>query len=280
MLGIVVLNYNTWEETKELIVSVDKYYEDKKKIYIVDNNSKEEIPKEVLDYFEQLDYVEVIWNKENKGYSAGNNLGIQAALRDNCEYILISNSDILVVDDTIQKMIDFMKKSSDIGIVGPQIYNDNGEFQPFYMLSKLTGSGKIKLWLAKTPLRKMVSKFENSFICYQELLQPKKVFGVSGCFFLMSNACAKYLNPWDENVFLYEEEYIMGVRLESTKYDVYIIPNTHIIHKCGVSTKGMTKFSYQCLIDSEQYYLKEYIGENNIICIIILGIRKILKNYI
>lgn len=259
MLGIVVLNYNTWYETKELIVSIDKYYEDKKKIYIVDNNSKEEIPKEVLDYFEQLDYVEVIWNKENKGYSAGNNLGIQAALRDNCEYILISNSDILVIDDTIQKMIDFMKKSSDIGIVGPQIYNDNGEFQPFYMLSKLTGSGKIKLWLAKTPLRKMVSKFENSFICYQELLQPKKVFGVSGCFFLMSNACAKYLNPWDENVFLYEEEYIMGVRLESTKYDVYIIPNTHIIHKCGVSTKGMTKFSYQCLIDSEQYYLKEYI---------------------
>ena len=86
--------------------------------------------------------------------------------------------------------------------------------------------------------------------------------------------------PLDERTFLYEEEYIIGARLEKSCFDCFIIPNTHVIHAHGVSTGGVTPFSYQCLIESEQLYLKEYLHSNWCIRKLILLIRIFLKHSI
>lgn len=278
MIGIVILNYNTWNETVECVKSIDKYKPvDSYKIYIVDNNSSVDPTDSELLYLQKNVNVEIINSKINKGYSAGNNIGLKSALNDNCDRILICNSDILFVDDSISEMDSFLKTDSSIGIVGPQIYNKSDEFQPFYMITKLTGLGKIKNMFLHTPFKVLFKNFEKSFIRKSELSSPMKVFGVSGCCFMLNQDCLKYLYPLDERTFLYEEEYIIGAVLEKSKYKVYIIPNTHVIHAHGASTKGMTDFSYKCLINSEQLYLKEYLHTNIVLRKIILTIRLILK---
>ncbi len=65
---------------------------------------------------------------------------------------MICNSDILFVDDTIEKMLDFINLHSKCGIVGPQIYDKDNRLNPFYMLVKLDFEGKIKNMLLKVPL--------------------------------------------------------------------------------------------------------------------------------
>ncbi|GLG89815.1 glycosyltransferase [Sellimonas catena] len=280
MLGIVILNYNTWDDTIACIESLLKFTKIiKGKIYVVDNASPTTPQKSLIQKLNELPMVNLIYAKRNKGYAAGNNIGLKKALEDGCDAVLICNSDIIFVDDSINKMLCFLEEHKNIGLIGPQIYNRDLEFQPIYMLSKLTGSGKIKNMFLNTPMRKVFSNFEKNFIQKSEIHEPLKVFGVSGCCFLISRPCLEYLFPLDENTFLYEEEYIIGVKLENTVFKNYVLPNTCVIHAHGGATGGMTSFSYDCLVESEQYYLKKYIKCNILLRKLIFLIRKITKKY-
>lgn len=276
-IGIIILNYNTWKESINCIESIFKYCSSNYKIYFVDNKSSIPMTKEFQNLmFQYNDRIKYIVAKNNSGYSAGNNIGLNEAMKDNCNYFFICNSDVLFVDNTIEKMIRFMKSDDTIGIVGPQIYDLDGKFMPFNMLCKLTAIGKIKNMMLKTPMRVFLTKFRESFYLEEELTNCKKVFGVSGCCFLVSKKCLEYLYPLDEQTFLYEEEYIIGTILEKSQFDIYIIPDTRVIHAHGASTQGITKFSYKCLMESEQYYLKEYLHTNVFMRIIIYLIRKLM----
>lgn len=263
MIGIVILNYNTWDETEKCINSIFKYTERTEfHIIIVDNASPIKIKHSQFERMISRENVEIIFSKENKGYAAGNNIGLAIVKERGYEAALICNSDILFTDNTIDILMKNLADSEGIGLLGPQIYNLDDEFQPIYMLSKLTALGKIKNMLLSTPMKILFKNFERKFIRREEILSPLKVFGVSGCCFLISKSCLDYIYPLDENTFLYEEEYILGVKLENSKFTNYIIPDTHVIHAHGISTKGMTEFSYKCFVKSEQYYMKEYLHTN------------------
>lgn len=278
MVGIIILNYNTWEETAKCVASIKKFTVDiDYHIYVVDNNSPITPSRDVLSRLNSDTRLSLIMSGKNKGYSAGNNIGMKKALDDKCDYILISNSDIEFVDNSIGEMRSFLQKNDRIGIVGPQIYNVHGDIQPFYMMSKLTAMGKIKNMLLHTPLRRFLSEFKDKFILDKELTEPKEVFGVSGCCFMMSRDCASYLFPFDERTFLYEEEYIIGVRMEESPLSVFIIPNTHVIHAHGASTKSMSSFAYKCMVESEQLYLKEYLKSNILTRSFFLILRQFLR---
>ena len=278
MLGIIILNYNTWKETVDCIQSVLNYpprciF----KIYVIDNNSSVKLDKKQRQFFEEIENLELILLNNNFGYSAGNNVGIRYAIQDGCKLFLITNSDILFVDNSIQIMINYIESNHFVGIVGPQIFNGDGEFQPFYLLSKLTGSGKLKNMLLSTPFSIFFQRFKKTFILEKLLDQPRKVFSVSGCCFLINRKCLDIIFPLDENTFLYEEEYIIGSKLENSTWEAHIIPFTHVKHLHGISTKGMSPFAYDCFINSEQYYLKNYLKTNIFLRKIIYLVRKQLS---
>ena len=111
MIGFVILNYNTWTETVGCIETIFKYTTDVDyKIYVVDNNSPKKIDEDSLKFFNSDERIEVIFHNENKGYAAGNNVGLKRALEENCSHIVICNSDILFTDDSIKKMYEFLNK--------------------------------------------------------------------------------------------------------------------------------------------------------------------------
>lgn len=276
MIGIIILNYNTWQESLDCIDSINEFCDEEVKLYLVDNNSTLQPSSDQINSIYRKKNVELIKVKENRGYSAGNNVGIKKALEDNCSYIMICNSDIIFVDNTISKLFHYMRENKHVGIVGPQIYNKDNMFNPFYMICPLTATGKIKNMLLHTPVAVLFKNFEKSFIRKKELIVPMEVFGVSGCCFMVSRECAEYLYPLDERTFLYEEEYIIGAIMRKSPLSIHIIPDTKIIHAHGKSTGGMTKFTYGCLIESEQLYLKEYMKSNLLIRKLIYIIRKIM----
>lgn len=275
MIGVIILNYNTWRETINCIESLDQNYNKGDiTVYVVDNKSPQRPDVDESVFFKRRNDVILIEASANKGYSAGNNIGIKRALEDGCEYIVISNSDILFVDKSLYVMSKYIDENKTVGVVGPQILDVNGVFQPFHMMSKLTAWGKLQYMLLQTPFSFLARSFKNKFVYEKELTIPIKVFSVLGCCFMMSRDCASYLYPLDERTFLYEEEYIMGAILENSPYSVYILPNTNVIHAFGVSIGKVSRFSYKCLMDSEQIYLKEYLHSNILVRKFFLYLRK------
>lgn len=87
-LSVITLTLNKLEYTKKFIKSLQKYTKDFELI-IVDNGSTDG----TVEYLETLDFIKLIKNSENKGFSAGNNQGIAIA---EGEYIGFLNNDILL----------------------------------------------------------------------------------------------------------------------------------------------------------------------------------------
>lgn len=259
MLGIIILNYNTWDDTEKCISSIVSSFFGKYYIYIVDNNSPKKPSLGTLSYLNSIPNLKIIYSEINAGYSAGNNIGILNALADNCDYFLISNSDVIYMENSISNLLDYLNENQNVGIVGPRVLNAKSEFQPYYMKCKLTGIGKLKNMLIGTRFEFLVKKFKRKFIIDSDIFSPERMFGVSGCCFMVSKSCIEFLYPLDENTFLYEEEYIIGVKLEKSNFEVYVNPSSTIIHNEGGTTKRISRFSFKCLIKSEQYYLKKYI---------------------
>ena len=87
-LSVITLTLNKLEYTKNFIESLKKYTKDFELI-IVDNGSTDG----TVEYIKSMPDIKLIQNTENKGFSAGNNQGIEIAQG---EYIGFLNNDILL----------------------------------------------------------------------------------------------------------------------------------------------------------------------------------------
>ncbi|SEA81583.1 hypothetical protein SAMN05216349_13126 [Oribacterium sp. KHPX15] len=263
MIGIVILNYNTWDLTAQCIESIDKSCHINFKIYIVDNASTKEAPESVSGFISSHLKCQLIKNTTNKGYAAGNNIGIRQALQDKCEKILVTNNDVIFKDNAIDLLYYFLKENEEYGIVGPKVFLPDGSIQEINMGCKMTISGKYYYLLRKTPLKFLSRGFMKKYrVLPENTTKPFDVFAVSGCCFMIGNKAMECLFPLDENTFLYEEENIIGHRMEKMNLKTKYYTNSEIIHLGGKSTMLMNDFSFRCFCESEYYYCKTYLHAN------------------
>ena len=276
MIGIVILNYETWDVTLQCMESImEAENEEMIRIYLVDNASTRKKPKEIDRFIEQhsVTYIEAAGNR---GYAAGNNLGICRALEDQCTYVLITNNDIRFRSAAIHRMKQLLESSDRIGIVGPQVVGLDGFHQP-------------SVAMYRTGIRE-IFHFYTGFRCfhrkamreYQGMDQDAggqyPVYHVSGCCFLMNRKAAETLYPLDENTFLYDEELIIGIRMEQAGLQTWYCGTAVVEHHHGYTTQKNSAFMQKCIRESEQYYCREYLQANKIILYILFGYRKILQN--
>ena len=165
-----------------------------------------------------------------------------------------------LVKKCIENLCDFLDENPDYGIAGPKVFLPDGTIQEINMGCKMTLSGKYKYLLRKTPLRIFTKQFIKEFHASEyDLKTSFDVYAVSGCCFMMSRYAADNLYPLDENTFLYEEENIIGVKMEQLELKTIYNTDSKIIHLGGVSTKGISAYAYTCLVESEIYYCLKYL---------------------
>lgn len=282
MIGIVILNYETWDVTLQCMESiVGAETEEIIRIYLVDNASTRKKPKEIDRFIEQhsVTYIEAA---ENRGYAAGNNLGICQALKDQCKYVLITNNDIRFRSAAIHRMKQFLESNDRIGIVGPQVVGLDGIHQPSVAMYR---TGIREIFHFYTGLRGFHRKAMRG---YQGMDQDAggqyPVYHVSGCCFLMNRKTTETLYPLDENTFLYDEELIIGIRMEQAGLQTWYCGTAVVEHHHGYTTQKNSAFMQKCIRESEQYYCREYLQANEITLIFLnlyrkslLFIRKLLR---
>ena len=259
MIGIVMLNYNNWQLSIDCIHNIRHHIDTEYNIYLVDNHSSEKMPDVMYRLIKDGKDLVFLKSEINRGYAAGNNIGIQRAIADGCSEILITNNDVIYNDSSISNMKHYLSNNVDVGIVGPKIYLPNGELQEINMVSKMTVAGKYFYLLRKTPFRELSKNFVNRFHGKgTDKNSPFIVYAVSGCCFMVSERAFKYVFPLDEGTFLYEEENIIGARMEKSGLKTVYCTDSVITHIGGGSTNGFSEFAYNCFMESEKYYLKEY----------------------
>lgn len=255
-VGMVILNYNDCETTKEYLNNI-KGYKSLNEIVVVDNNSTDESYDKLKDL--NIKNVSVIKTDMNKGYAYGNNYGIKY-LNDNADvdYIIISNPDITVSDKTIQRLKNDLDNNEDIALIAPVI-NQLEEKIRGWRLPTIKDEilSNINLYHRKVEkrLRYPDEKYTGNIT---------KVEVVSGCFFMIRKSILDLIGNFDEGTFLYYEENIIGQKLKTIEKKTFIDNETEITHNLSVSVdKSFNSIKkYKVLKESQKYYCKYYLKPN------------------
>lgn len=263
--GIVILNYNDYETSKEMIQNI-KNYKSLDYIVIVDNKSSDGSYEKLKKYENKK--IKVIQTKENKGYAHGNNYGIKYLVDNyNVDNIIISNPDIIVTEETIQKLILDLKENKNISLIAPVIKQLNEELRGWKLPTFLDDFLSNINYIQRFSKKRMLYSNEH----YENELS--KVDVVSGCFFMIRALDFKDINYFDEGTFLYYEENIIGSKLKKINKESYIDNSISVIHNLSISVdKSINKLKkYKILKNSQRYYEKKY-NNLNVFGLIILKV--------
>jgi GT2 family glycosyltransferase len=257
MLGIVILNYMTWSETKKCVESILSTCTLKYGIFIVDNGSTNSSCEILKTAYAGYHNITIIKLNHNLGYAAGNNIGIKTAIQANADNLLISNNDIIYKDKAIEKMNDYLWANPDAEIVGPKI-RDNYSKLVSGRFGKL---GMREKYLVTTPLRILDFLFTWRKYFYSDIPENliHEIYAISGSCFMIKRSAIEKVGYLDENTFLYQEEAILGFRAAKLGYKSFFLPSAQVIHAHAATTRHYSAFSYRQFVLSEIYYCAVYL---------------------
>lgn len=271
-VGIIILNYNTYEDTVCCVETIDNHVNDiAYKVYIIDNHSSDGSGKKLQTAFCQRDDVVVLLSDKNLGFSGGNNIGIKKALEDGNEYIFLFNSDVLLLNDAINPMLNVLMKNQDVSVVGPAVYNTDGEYVQFARKA-LTLKSYI---YQKKPLKMVVYRKSMDCYYYNYDINENFVFDgmTSGCCFGLSADFIIQNHCLDDKIFMYYEEDILAHILIKNNKKACIVSDSRIVHKEGVATEKTSEdqllFTRLYRWTAALYVLRAYANANAVVTYLI-----------
>ena len=116
---ITVLNWKTYEMTKECIHSLLTMDGDSFEILIIDNGSQDGSAEYLRQAFPKIP---LIANASNLGFAAGSNIGMKLALEQGADFVLLVNNDTVVKPDLLAELLAESERRPDAGMVSPKIY--------------------------------------------------------------------------------------------------------------------------------------------------------------
>ena len=253
-----IVNTNNKELLREALESIFKEKPRKIKldVVVVDNNSTDGSYEMVKEEFPQ---VEVIRNTVNLGYPASHNRAIKRfPLYD---YVIISNEDIVILDNAIEKLIECMEKHPEVGVCGPELLNSDGSWQPSCqryitpsrLLMRALYLDKIFPWIAKTGYG----------LYYPRFYEPAEVDMVMGSFMVVRSEALKKTGIFDERFFIFAEETDLCRRIKLAGWKIMFYPHAKVIHHGGSSTfrRVSTKMFIE-LHKSTIKFIEKYEGKS------------------
>ena len=262
-VGIVILNYNDYEETSNFVNEI-KDYKVLDEIVVVDNSSTDNSFNKLRKL--KSKNISVIKTDKNNGYASGNNYGIKY-LEKRVDYIIISNPDITVDEKTIKKLKKDLDENENMAIVSPVINQLGKKIRGWRLpnyLDELLSNINYFHRKAREKLNHDESRYQDEF---------SRVEAVSGCFFMIRRDVLNMVGNFDESTFLYYEENILGQKLKNINRKTFIDNTVSVTHNLSVSVdKSFNSINkYKMLKTSQKYYVKYYL-KTNIFGIILLRI--------
>ncbi len=226
-ISIIIVSWNTKELTCECISSI--YQQTSKvsyEIIVVDNGSADGSAKAIKGRFPD---VRIIANKTNRGYAAACNQGIRESQG---RYVLLLNSDIVILDGAIEKTVIYADCKPDAGLIACQVRNDDGSvlktsfcfpsipnlifwtfgLSKIFKNNRLFGRERMKWWARDT---------------------ERQVDVITGMFMLARRHAIDEVGLMDEDYFFYGEEVDWCYRFHKAGWKVMFWPGAGIVHVGG-----------------------------------------------
>lgn len=227
-IGLVTVLFNSPAVLPDFYASVEQQNYDNKHLYIVDNSSNQE-SKDLTQSILQgrgVKYTFIDNKGDNVGVARANNQGIEHALLDGCDYVLILNNDLLFEkNDTLKKITDLAETEA-CKLVSPVILS----------------YPERKVWYAGSFFNKAKAIAPHLFegAEYSEIKEdvPEECDYAPTCFLLVHASVFSEIGIMDERYFAYYDDTDFLYRAHKAGHRVRILNEPLVNHKVSTSTGG------------------------------------------
>lgn len=254
MTTCIILNYNDSSTTVKLANSI-RSYNTIDKILIVDGCSTDNSVEEL----KQIEYDKVILLQadHNGGYGYGNNIGLEYSKKTGMKYAIIANPDVVFTEEAIINTIMMMERHEDCMIAAPAMHGR----EPAYRFSS---TPTIDVLQASILMNKL----------FRPRYYPKGYFDgktecrvdvIPGSLLIIDIDKLTDQKLYDENIFLYHEEVVVGKKVSEMGYSTWINLKDEYYHYHSVSVKKNIKSAIKLkkiVIKSHRYYLSKYLNSH------------------
>lgn len=245
-LSVIITSFNTKKYLKNcldaLFASV-KASRITTEVIVIDNGSTDG-SREML--VEEYPMVRRIFKRKNIGFGPANNIGIKEAVG---EYILLLNSDAFVVEDGIERMLQYARRHPK-AFIGAKLFNRDGTPQascgPFYSIPVVF----VMLFLKGDALK--ITRYSPD--------KPRRVDWVSGACLMAQKKVFEDGLLFDENIFMYMDEIDLLYRAKMKGYRTYFFPSAKFIHVGSGSSIGRKQPVLNIYHGLVYFYRKHYGG--------------------
>lgn len=261
-LAIVIVNYNVCELLRRCLKTVLASEGDLEfTICVVDNNSTDDSVSMIQSEFSQVD---LIVNKTNMGYPAANNQGLRRLGvgtengSDQPRYCLLLNPDTEVPSDAFTKLIDYLDRTPDVGVLGPKLVKMDGTLDlacrrsfPSPEVSFYRFSGLSRL-LPRSP---RFGRYNMTFLDEDSLAE---VDSVVGAFMMVRTAALEGIGLMDERFWMYGEDLDWAKRIKDAGWRVIYNPEVTVLHVKRASSRQNPRARLEFYKAMLVFYYKHY----------------------
>lgn len=247
--GSIVLYKSELKEIERAVLSIYRF-EKSIILYLVDNSPTNDL-KNLCDINKNIVYIH---NPTNPGFGAAHNIAIQKAIEEGSKYHFVVNPDIYFTEDVITPMIEYMENNPEVGMMMPQILNEDGSTQN---LPKLLPS----------PYSVFMRKFKKPGFIYDDFINQYELRFVdkgliynapilSGCFTLLNIKAVEKVGTYDDKFFMYFEDWDLSRRMHQ-QYKTIYFPKVSVYHGYH-SGANRSKRLFKIFVNSARTYFNKW----------------------
>jgi N-acetylglucosaminyl-diphospho-decaprenol L-rhamnosyltransferase len=256
-LGIVIVNYNVRDLLRECLASVFESRGDLTfHVCVVDNGSTDGSAGMVETEFPQVHLI----CTDNRGYAAGNNLGLRAfGFRDAQDsetadddavprfprprHALLLNPDTVLPPSALADMLAFMEAHPQAAVVGPRLVRQDGSLDKACRRSFPTPEVAFYRLSGLSRLFPHHRRFGRYNVTYLPPDLVAEVDSVVGAFMLIRGQALSQVGLLDEQYFMYAEDLDLCYRLKQLGWQVWYNADVTVLHYKGQSSRQQSTFA-------------------------------------
>lgn len=230
-LTITIVSWNTCELTRQCLQSLmTKNIREIAEVHLVDNASGDESVEMVRREFPA---VKVFANTENSGFARANN---QSWRESKGDYWLLLNSDTIVKDGAIEKLVAFMDAHPQAGLATAKLLNTDGtpqfcaQKEPGILTSLLEFTRLHKL----IPAKKRGDLLLGTYFTYDHAQQLDWTWGTA---LIARRRAVEEAGALSEDYFMYGEDVEWSLRVRRHGWEIWFCPEAEIVHLGGQSSQ-------------------------------------------
>jgi GT2 family glycosyltransferase len=217
-IAIILLNWNNFSDTEKCIHSIMRLNYTNYQVYVIDNGSTDGSQEQLA----KIKKITLIKNDQNYGFAKGYNIGIKKILskKEKPNYLWILNNDTILEENSLSELVKEAKKNN------------------------LTLTGSLLLQEDQKTIQCYAGGYFNKFLCKTNLIKEEKDLTkleyICGASMLIRCKNIKEIGLFNENFFLYWEDYEFSIRATKLGYKIGCATKSLIYHKESATTSRIS----------------------------------------